>query len=227
MLRNLKSLLRRPVEAVDGDIGDVNTFYFDYNHWMIRYLAADVGKWTNKKQVLISPVSFIETGMEAGRFSVNLTREQIEKSPEADVSKPITDQLEARIAAHYNWPRYWDTGTRAIGHGLESKAREKETGRLTVAVAEPVYTHDLMNAKLFFGFKVTAKDGAAGGIEDMIIDDGSWDIRQLVIDPGRLLPGKKVLVSPKKARRVDLDKFVVHVDMTKEEIKKGEVYTEE
>ena len=40
---------------MDGEIGKVREFYFDDQHWAIRYLVADTENWLAGRQVLISP----------------------------------------------------------------------------------------------------------------------------------------------------------------------------
>ena len=55
MLDKAKTLKGYKLEALDGDIGKVREFYFDDQHWAIRYLIADTGSWLSDRQVLISP----------------------------------------------------------------------------------------------------------------------------------------------------------------------------
>ena len=43
---------------------------------------------------------------------------------------------------------------------------------------------------------VTATDGAIGHVQDVFFDDMRWTIRYLVVDTGRWLSGRQVLISP-------------------------------
>jgi hypothetical protein len=45
-------------------------------------------------------------------------------------------------------------------------------------------------------FEVVAADGYIGSIEDFYFDDERWAIRYVVVDTGRLLSGRRVLISP-------------------------------
>jgi len=45
MLRNATDLQGYTIHAIDGDIGHVEQFYFDDEHWIVRYLVADAGNW--------------------------------------------------------------------------------------------------------------------------------------------------------------------------------------
>jgi len=45
MLRKAKSLKGYKLHSRDAEIGKVKEFYFDDQHWAIRYLVADTGSW--------------------------------------------------------------------------------------------------------------------------------------------------------------------------------------
>src|SRR5688572_10509184 len=45
-------------------------------------------------------------------------------------------------------------------------------------------------------FEIVATDGRIGAVDDFYFDDERWAIRYAVVDTGRWLPGRRVLVSP-------------------------------
>jgi len=45
-------------------------------------------------------------------------------------------------------------------------------------------------------FEIVATDGRIGAVDDFYFDDERWAIRYVVVDTGRWLPGRRVLVSP-------------------------------
>ena len=55
MLNKAKTLKGYALHSRDGEIGKVKEFYFDAQHWAIRYLVAETGTWLTGRQVLISP----------------------------------------------------------------------------------------------------------------------------------------------------------------------------
>ena len=55
MLNKAKTLKGYKLDSLDGEIGKVKEFYFDDQHWAIRYLVADTENWLTDRQVLISP----------------------------------------------------------------------------------------------------------------------------------------------------------------------------
>lgn len=45
-------------------------------------------------------------------------------------------------------------------------------------------------------FDIAATDGSIGSIDDFYFDDQRWAIRYVVVDTGKWLPGRRVLISP-------------------------------
>lgn len=54
----------------------------------------------------------------------------------------------------------------------------------------------LRSTKELMGYHMLATDGPFGKVKDMLFDDRLWTVRYLVVDTGRWLPGRKVIVSP-------------------------------
>jgi sporulation protein YlmC with PRC-barrel domain len=101
MKRNINSLIGYSIEATDGKIGTVKDFYFDDETWTIRYLVVETGNWLSGRKVLISPVALIKKNWSNGLIPVNLTKEQIQNSPDIDTDKPVSRQQEAMLNQHH------------------------------------------------------------------------------------------------------------------------------
>jgi hypothetical protein len=78
MLRSIKKLYGKALGTVEGEIGHVKDFYFNDQHWVVRYVIADTGSWLSGRLVLISPHAFGDFHQDGDCLLVNLTREQIE-----------------------------------------------------------------------------------------------------------------------------------------------------
>jgi hypothetical protein len=57
-----------------------------------------------------------------------------------------------------------------------------------------------------------------GDIEDVIVNDGDWQTRHLVVDTRKFLLGRNVLIPPEAVLQVDWENHTVHLRMTKAEI---------
>ena len=53
------------------------------------------------------------------------------------------------------------------------------------------------------GFDIQAKDGSLGTVSDFLFDDSSWKVRWIVVDTGRWLTGRKVLIHPSAVLSAD------------------------
>ena len=81
MLYKSKTLAGHTLLSLDGEIGKAKEFYFDDQHWTIRYLVADTGNWLTGRLVLISPYALETVNEENRQIAIDLTRAQIESSP--------------------------------------------------------------------------------------------------------------------------------------------------
>lgn len=55
----------------------------------------------------------------------------------------------------------------------------------------------LRSAKDLHGDAIVARDGAIGFIVDVYFDDERWSVRYLVVDTGRSMPQRRVLIAPR------------------------------
>ncbi len=68
------------------------------------------------------------------------------------------------------------------------------------------------------GFTIGASDGDMGRVVDLYFDDQSWTVRHLVVDTGRWLSGRRVLISPMSFKAMDWDNSRILVDLTKQQV---------
>jgi hypothetical protein len=66
-----------------------------------------------------------------------------------------------------------------------------------------------------------AKDGDVGRVHDFYFDDSTWTVRYLVVDTGRWLPGRQVLLSPQSIERMDWEAREIHLDLSRKKIEDG------
>jgi len=70
------------------------------------------------------------------------------------------------------------------------------------------------------GSTIGATDGELGKLVDLYFDYASWAVRYLVVDTGRWLPGRQVLISPAAADELD-EAHVLPVALTQEQVRKS------
>ena len=79
-----------------------------------------------------------------------------------------------------------------------------------------------LNVNRVKGFGIDAADGDIGRLKEFYFDDKECVIRYLVVDTGRFLPGKKVLIPRSALRKPDLIKKRIQVDLSKEQVKNSQ-----
>ena len=121
MLFAVVGLVGCPVAASDGRIGSVKDFLFDDQSWKMRWMAVDTGHWLPGREVLIHPSAITpfelpkKPAMPSLSFGetltvrVELTKQQIEASPEAHNDQPVTKQKEAQLCDYYGCDRLLGT----------------------------------------------------------------------------------------------------------------------
>ncbi len=224
MLNTVKTLKGYKLDSLDGEIGKVEEFYFDDQHWAIRYLVADTGNWLTGRQVLLSPYALAAVNKEEKLIAIDLTKKQIEDSPSLYSDKPVSRQFEESFYRYYGWPMYWGGPNMWGPYPTIVRDREKWSD---LAQGERAWDPNLRSTRDVSGHHVQALDGEIGHIADFVIDDGVWAIRYLIIDTKNWGAGKKVLISPQWIERISWDEEKVFVNLSSEVIKQSPEYTEE
>lgn len=102
-LRSMQETSMYDITASDGDIGKVEDFFVETDNWSIRYIGVDTGNWLPGKHVLISAMSIGTFNWSERTISVDLTRSQIEDSPDYDKVTEISREYETRLHHHYGY----------------------------------------------------------------------------------------------------------------------------
>jgi len=221
VLRSLKDLERYTVAASDGHLGRVVDFLVDDERWMVRHLIVETAGFLKERRVLISPISFREADWSNRCFHVNLTMDQVKNSPSVDTALPVSRQHEWDNYRHYGYPVYWrDSGLAgdfdsSMAGGLRNPVPPLDAPSKTIE-SDDIH---LRSARELRGYHVEGRGEDVGHVDDLVVDDLSWRVRYLAIVTGAWWSGKKVLVSPLWAIRIDWAEGKVFVDQSREAIK--------
>jgi hypothetical protein len=238
MIRTTDSLKNLELRARDGVLGKVKDFYFDDEHWKIRYLVVETGTWLNSRKVLLATSVIDAIDWDRALLPVDLTQEQVRRSPGIDTEQPVSREQEAGLHEHYGWPAYWTGAGYLDGGGLitpvpllDTPAAPTVPATAEAALASvpqirtaPNGDPRLRSGKAVLGYGLEASDGAIGHIEDFLFEDHTWELRYAVIDTRNWLPGKKVVVSPDWISTVSWSHSRVYIDLTREAIKAAPAY---
>jgi len=224
---NINSLIGNSVDAIDGDIGKVEDVYFDDKTWVVRYLVVKTGHWLSCRKVLISTYALLDEIFASDMFQVNLTKAQVNNSPDLDTDQPVYRQQEIELYKHYAWQKYWELGYYAGGllSIADNKAPVKEQ------LNEPDnngkqsrYDQHLRSISKITGYNIHATDGEIGHISDFVIDNETWEIIYLVVDTHHWFGGKEVLVPVKHITEVQWADSAVYVNISMDAIKESTAF---
>jgi sporulation protein YlmC with PRC-barrel domain len=68
------------------------------------------------------------------------------------------------------------------------------------------------------GYGIEATDGEVGSVADLVIDDETWEITDVLVDSRDWLPGRLLLISPQVIERIDWSRRTLHLRLAREDI---------
>jgi hypothetical protein len=158
---------------------------------------------------------------------------QVEGSPDVDTHQPVSRQMEASLFDYYGWAPYWGSGYFLGGYGgiyaggamasspaLEPGHHEPDPRDGRHRPRDP----HLRSVEAVTGYHIHARDGEIGHVEDFLVEDEDWSVHFLVVDTRNWWPGRKVLISPRSARKIDWAGNLVDLTLDRQKVKASPVY---
>ena len=216
-------LKRFELGAHDGTIGTCSDFLFEDLSWVIRYLVADTRKWLPGRKVLISPISIGTVDIVSRTVHIGLSKEQIKNSPPLDSDAPVSRKYEIFFNRYNDWSDYWG-GSDLWGEDAYPRTLKSRKELLDIEQSVE-HRSNLRSIKEVTGYRIHARDGGIGHIDDFLVDQDRWLIRYLVVDTRNWIPGsQRVIVNPNWVESVDWAERSVSIKMTKEQIESSPAY---
>ena len=76
----------------------------------------------------------------------------------------------------------------------------------------------LCSSSEVIGYGIEARDGTIGKVADLVVDDETWAITDVLVDSRQWLPGRLLLVSPDVIERIDWPEKKVHLRLARRDI---------
>jgi sporulation protein YlmC with PRC-barrel domain len=111
----------------------------------------------------------------------------------------------------------------AVEPGLSGK-RKVRLG-LTLEQVESMKSEELEGAPSLcsgvkvIGYGIEARDGPIGEVQDFVVDDDTWAVRDIVVDTMKWWPGGLVRVHPEYVERIDRSGRKLHLRLTRDQVK--------
>jgi uncharacterized protein YrrD len=226
MLQAISALKGFAIEATDGRMGTVVDFLFDDASWKVRWLVVDCGSWLKGRKVLIHPSAVSYVALENEQFDVELTKAQVEGSPELLEHQPVSRQMESRLYDYYGWDPLWEEAPNlvpisgAMGSRLSAPpwlgAQRREEPPEDVAAGED--DDHLQSIVEVMGYHIRAIDGEIGHVENFLFDDQDWSLHYFIVDTSNWWFGKHVLISPHAVKAIEWSDRQVQLDVSRQQV---------
>ena len=106
-LRSTKASSGLTIEALDGEVGQIEDFIIDDQSWTIRYLVVRTGKWWPGHQILIAPPWISRLSWGTSQAFVNIDRAPFRDLEAFTSIEHLTRDYEIRLHQRCNRIGYW------------------------------------------------------------------------------------------------------------------------
>jgi len=103
-LRSMREVTGYHIHAQDGEIGHVEDVLVNDDTWSIRYLMIDTSNWIGGRTVLLAPEWASRIDWTSKQLHVDVTRAEVEASPEYNPAADIDGKYEERLAESFHRP---------------------------------------------------------------------------------------------------------------------------
>jgi hypothetical protein len=221
-LRSFSAVKGFTVLDRDGDAGRIEDAYFDRVRWVFRYLL--LRHRTISRDILISPLIIEEIRWAERRLLLRLYDEEFEEGPAIDTETPITRGEEESYNEYFFIPDYWEGddlwGEERTPDALGSLLRVEQQRARSNGGGDSF----LLSASHVQQYALECSDGEVGVVGDFLWNPQSFAIRYLVIDIGRLLSGKSILLSPLWITELDREAEKISVELPKNAMQEAPAY---
>jgi hypothetical protein len=190
-------------------------------------MVVDTGNWLPGRKVLILPSAIAPLEIppkprlpmmspgDSLEVSVNLTKQQVEASPQAGDDDPVTKDMEALLYDYYGSDPDWA----ATSLGENTLVPEAAACGAEDIESGPAGDPRPRSVAAVKGCHVHASDGELGHLENLLADDTSWGIQYLVIATRSWWPGKIVRLASYAVTGIDWVDRQINLNITRDQVK--------
>lgn len=185
MLFSLNDIRRFSIVAGDNTY-PVDDVFVDLNTWSVTYVSVDLGGFLNAETVLIGLDKLGQPDATERSWAAEINEDMLRAAPNWDEATGVLPE----------------TGQGVL---LAKSGDAQGAGAKVTPLGRASRIHNL---------PIMGTDGEIGKQDDFLFDAESGKISHIVIDNGRVLPGRQLVVDVESVRRLAADgtHFVVNID---------------
>jgi hypothetical protein len=215
--------------AKNEDFGEIRTFIIDSMNWVLRYVVVRVGS----RDVLLSTHAFGKFDVNNKTLSLNVSREKVINSPEINLNRRISSEMERQVYDYYQWPYDWESDSVPETQAGDLSAipliemeLEREQQMVPQTGADTRLDHIFSTDHLFdYNLYASNDEQNAGTLHDLIINDAGWRVMYMIVDTNGLFPGgRKIALAPTWVTEIDEVDGRIMVDLQEDTIKDSPEY---
>jgi len=219
MQRRVSDFNKYTIEAPDGNAGYVCDSLFNDDDWKLRWFVINAGSWLFGRQLLIRPAALGRPDIRQRAFPVTLTKAEVEASPGIGNDPPVFRQMEQQASALDSYSPMWSVWDNG-GYGFGSSGgMMTNTETWQQQYDSPADDPHLRSLGQVTGYHIHALDGDIGHVDDLLVDDETWQIKYVIVDTKNWGSGKHVLVPATEIKSVDWSGRYIQIDQTRYNIK--------
>jgi hypothetical protein len=204
MLITARQMYGTPLQGSDGRVGALYDVLFDDQSWKLRHLVVGLDRWFLGRQVLLRPEAVQRAEWLDRRLRVGLSKEQVRRSPNVETDLPVARRKSLAAAQVLVWEAYWTS--------------------VLDTTSEIGGDSHLRSTRMLTGLRIHCTDGQLGHVEDFLIDDQTWSVRELVVDTRNWWPGKRVLIEPALVESIDWDVREIRLSLPHDQVEHRPAY---
>lgn len=231
MLWDASAINGYAIEATDGRLGTVSDLLFEDVGWIVRWLVVDTGNWLPGRKVLLPLSALGQPDRALRHFPIKLTMQQVKDSPNVDTDQPVSRQIETHVHDYFGWDPYWGGSLLPMNNATATpfvmplcEPQPVVNGLLGADAPPKDGDPYLRSIAAIVGCHIHASGGEIGHVEDFLVDDAGWNIRYIKVDTRNWWPGQQVLISPFSVREIDWAGKLVHINVSRQQLKDAPPY---
>lgn len=239
-LHKLSDLIRHALLLKVGSVATVVCIYFDDQNWKVRHFVVRMDGRPPRREILVAPHLVRRLSEQSSSLTIGLTWRQLESAPSADSELPVSHHHELGMSDQADHPslpprtaldiaRPWDFI--CFGwpphrvHGLLFDPTIDPSRLIPPLLPRALAAQPhLRSSQAVKGYRLRARNGDIGHLEDFILEEPDWKVRYLEIGTRNWLPGKLVLMPPTWIRDMNRALHQVRVDLDRETIRTAPPY---
>jgi len=95
------------IEALDGEVGEIEDFIVDDQNWAVRYLVVKTSGWWPGHRILVAPAWISKLNWGSSKIFVGIDREPFKTLEEYKSLDMLTREYEERLHQSCNRIGYW------------------------------------------------------------------------------------------------------------------------